>query len=87
MKVLHIKDIQKKNVPLHYRNEFKGSAMLEFSPQRREEAPIEFSVEHQATGEVDISARVLNKINYPLVPVLKSLKEYIRTLEREGKLR
>ena len=86
MKVLEIKDIEKKNIPLHYRNEFKGSAVFEYTHQKREESPVEFTLEHSATGGIDVSVRILKKLNYPLLPALKSLKQYIRDLEKQGKL-
>ena len=86
MKVLQIKDITKKNIPLHYRNEFKGSAVFEYIPQKQEESPVEFTLEHSASGNIDISVKILKKINYPLLPALKSLKEHIRYLEKQGKL-
>lgn len=86
MRVLQIRDINKKDIPLHYRNEYRGSALFEYGVDTQEESPVEFTIEHSATGEINISARVLNKLNYPLLPALKSLKEYIRQLEREGKL-
>ncbi len=86
MKVLELKNIEKKNIPLHYRNEFKGSAVFEYTHQKQEESPVEFTLEHSATGSVDISVRILKKLNYPLLPALKSLKDYIRDLEKQGKL-
>jgi len=86
MKVLEIKDITKKNIPLHYRNEFRGSAVFEYLPQKQEESPVEFTLEHSANGDIDISVKILTKINYPLLPAIKSLKAHIRHLEKQGKL-
>lgn len=86
MKVLEIKDIKKKNIPLHYRNEFKASVVFEYMHLKQEESPVEFTLEHSATGNIDISVRILKKLNYPLLPALKSLKDYIRDLEKQGKL-
>lgn len=86
MRVLEIRDITKKHLHIHYRNEFKGAAVFEYSKNNREEIPVEFAVEHSANGSVDISARMLEKLNYPLLPAMKSLKDHIRSLERKGKL-
>jgi len=86
MKVLEIKDITKKNIPLHYRNEFKGSAVFEYVPQKQEESPVEFTLEHSANGDIDISVKILKKINYPLLPAMESLKAHILYLEKQGKL-
>jgi len=86
MKILEIRDITKKHLHLHYRNEFRGAAVFEYTKNNTEEIPVEFSIEHSATGAVDISARMLKKINYPLLPAIKSLKDHIRELEKTGKL-
>ena len=86
MKVLQIRDIKKKNIHLHYRNDFNGAAVFEFSKDNKEEVPVEFSVEHSATGTIDITAKMLKKINYPLLPALETLKDHIRGLEKRGKL-
>lgn len=86
MRVLEIRDITKKHLHIHYRNEFKGAAVFEYSIDNREEVPVEFAVEHSADGVVDISAKMLGKLNYPLLPAMKSLKDHIRGLDMKGKL-
>jgi hypothetical protein len=86
MRVLEIRDITKKHLHLHYRNEFQGEAVFEYSKNNSEAIPVEFTIEHSANGGLDISARMLGKLNYPLLPALKSLKEHIRSLEKKGKL-
>jgi hypothetical protein len=84
MKVLEIKNITKKNIPLHYRNEFSALAVMELPPHKHEETPMEFTVEHSATGDLHISVNLLEKIDYPLLPALRRLKDHIRDLERRG---
>ncbi|MFP4178958.1 MAG: hypothetical protein ACLFNZ_08175 [Spirochaetaceae bacterium] len=87
MKVLEIHNIEKKDIPLYYRNEYTGKAVLEYGPHKvPEEKSVEFILERSATGAVDISARFLDQINYPLLPALKVLKNYIRELDQKGKL-
>ncbi len=86
MKVIEIKNITKKNIPLHYRNEFSGDAVLQLPPDRKEEKPLEFVVEHSATGDLHIKVHLLEKIDYPLIPALHCLKDHIRELQRKGEL-
>ena len=85
MKVLEIRDIVKKDIPLHYRNEYTGTAVVEFPPNHiPEEKKVEFILERSATGALDINARFIDRLNYPLLPALKELKNHIRELDEKG---
>jgi hypothetical protein len=86
MRVLEIKDISKKNIPLHYRNEFSARAVMELPQHAQPETPMEFSLERSATGDLHIRVQLLEKIDYPLLPAIRRLKDHIRELERRGKL-
>ncbi|MFO7849061.1 MAG: hypothetical protein R6V67_03785 [Spirochaetia bacterium] len=87
MKILEIHNIEKKDVPLYYRNEYTGKAVLEYGPHKvPEEKTVEFVLERSATGDVDIKARFLDQLNYPLLPALKVLKKHILELDKKGKL-
>lgn len=87
MIVHSIEQIIKKDIPLYYRNEYSGLAILESPQGERQEAAIEFSVEIQPTGDRVINVKVKERINYPLIPVIKVLKETILVMEKEGLLR
>ncbi len=86
MKVHGIEQISKKDIPLYYRNEYSGICRLDIMGDQQL-VPIEFSVEIQPTGDRVIDVRFLEKIDYPLVPVIKALKETIRSMEKDGLLR
>ena len=87
MKVLEIRNIEKKDIPLHYRNEYSGNAVLEYGPHKvPEEKPVEFVLEKSASGEVEVRVQLLEQINYPLLPAIRLLKSHILELDREGKL-
>lgn len=83
MKVLEIKNILKKDIPLYYRKEFSGDVILEFM-NRQEAKKVEFIIEHMPTGKVEIEIRMLESIDYPVLPVVKNLKLYILDLEKKG---
>jgi len=53
----------------------------------RLQVPLEFSIEIKPTGERHIVVKLKNRISYPLMPVIRALKEEIRALERSGRLR
>jgi hypothetical protein len=85
MKVLEIKNMLRKEVPLYYRRDFTGTAVLEI-PLKIVESPVEFTIETGPTGKKDIEITIRNTIDYPLIPLVKGLKEYISDLDQEGKL-
>jgi hypothetical protein len=87
MKVHKIDRLLKKDIPLYYRNEYEGWGDLELTPGERRQIPLEFTVEVKPTGEKVIDVRLKERIDYPLVPVIRALKEKIRDLEKNGDLR
>lgn len=86
MKLTQIADIVKKNVPLHYRNEYTANALFDQADGKSLSRRIEFVVEMSPIGSKDIRINFVDPIDYPLVPVLKSLKEEIQVLDRKGSL-
>jgi hypothetical protein len=87
MKVHGIEQLTKKDIPLYYRNEYEGLGDLEYPTGKRLRVPLEFTVEIKPTGERVIAVKLKERIDYPLLPVLRALKEKIRILESNGDLR
>ena len=86
MKLTQIADIVKKNVPLHYRNEYSANAVFDLSEGKTLTRRIEFVVEMSPIGSKDIRINFIDPIDYPLIPILKSLKDEIHILDRKGTL-
>jgi hypothetical protein len=86
MKLAKIVDVTKKNVLLHYRNEYTASAVFHTLEGKSTSKRIEFVIEMIPMGPKDIRVNILDTIDYPLVPVLKSLKEEIRNMDQKGLL-
>ena len=86
MKLTQIENIVKKDVPLHYRNEYTATAVFDLAGGKSLSRRIEFVVEMSPIGSKDIRINFVDPIDYPLVPVLKSLKEEIQILDRKGSL-
>ena len=80
MKIIEIKNIIRKDVPIYYKNFYKGILVIELigKPQ---EIPVEFIIEHKPTGMLDISVTLSEQIDYPLVPLMKEIKAYIAELD------
>jgi len=86
MKLSQIENIIKKDIPLHYRNEYTANAVFDLAEGKTLSRRIEFVVEMSPIGSKDIRINFVDPIDYPLVPVLKSLKEEIHLLDRKGSL-
>ncbi len=86
MKLLGIKDIEKKDIPLYYRNEYMANSEFSLLEENIKEIKIYFAIEMLPTGEKKIEIKLREKIEYPLVPILKVLKIEIEKLEQSGSL-
>ena len=85
MKIIGIRDIIRKDVPIYYKRFYKGVLSIEIL-KKNQETPIEFIIEHKPTGQTVINISFPEKIDYPLVPVIRELKNYIIELESSRKL-
>lgn len=84
MKLLEINNITKKDSPIYYRNEYSAHSNFILMGAESVIIPINFSIEMAPTGEKTIDIQVTDKIDYPLVPVLRSLREEIVSMEQKG---
>lgn len=86
MKFIGFSKLTKKDTPVQYRRQFNGYAVFAKSDNGREEKQIEFVIEQTAMGPPTVSIDFLEEIDYPLLPLIKRIKEHILTLYTEGKL-
>jgi len=85
MKVVTIKDIVRKDVPIYYRMLYTGVAVIEMTTAPADYR-IDFSIETKPTGQREILVSFLDDLDYPLVPVIKELKKLIETMHQNGAL-
>jgi hypothetical protein len=86
MKVLELKSISKQEGCIYYLTRYTATAVLEI-PAQTISFPLSFSIETGPLGNKTIEVDELPKdLNYPVFPVVKSLKEYIQTLSAQGNL-
>ena len=85
MKIIEIKDIVRKDVPIYYRRLYSGVAVLELM-NKPLEVPLDFQVEQKPTGQSEINITLSQAVDYPLVPLHKELKNFIGALDSGGKL-
>ena len=85
MKIIEIKNIARKDVPIYYRRLYTGIAVLDLL-NKEVELTLNFQIEHKPTGFTEINITLMDKVDYPLVPLQKELKQYIGSLDTDGKL-
>jgi hypothetical protein len=85
MKILSIKNVVRKDVPIYYRRLFSGVAVLELIKEPVERR-IDFSIEHKPTGAKEIGITFVDAVDYPLIPLKRELKNFIDHLDVSGGL-
>jgi hypothetical protein len=85
MKIVQIKNVERKDVPIYYRRLFSGIAEFELL-NKSEERAIDFTIETKPTGAKDVFVTMPDPIDYPLVPLMKELKKFLIDLDDTGGL-
>ncbi|MBI9103398.1 MAG: hypothetical protein JEY99_13350 [Spirochaetales bacterium] len=86
MEIIGLKNIKKKDIPLHYRNEYSGDFTFKDFTGKEEYVSAEFILERNALGQVNIDIEVKNDLDYPLLSTISKLKTYIINLDKDGNL-
>ena len=85
MKIIEIKNIVRKDVPIYYRRLYSSLVLMELV-NKQIEVDMDFQIEHKPTGSTEISITSMGTIDYPLVPLQKELKRYIGELDTNRQL-
>ena len=78
-------NLQREDVQIFYIRKYAATAVLDLTA-RTANVDIEFSIEMNSFGNKDFSLSIKSQIDYPLIPIRKTILEYITNLEQEGKL-
>lgn len=84
MKLLAIEKILKKDTLIYYRNQYEGTALFSLIADRQVSVKFTSTVEIKPTGERDITVELLESIDYPLIPILQSIKSEMREIDQKG---
>lgn len=82
---MELANLKREDVQIFYIRKYAATAVLDLTA-RTANVDIEFSIEMNSFGNKDFSLSIKNQIDYPLIPIRKSILEYITKLEMEGKL-
>lgn len=85
MKVLELKELNRRDSTIHYIKEFTGVAVLTAGTVKAE-TDISFTLEHKPLGAPELTVRIMDPLDWPLLPVIRALREHILDLERTGRL-
>lgn len=86
MQVINIEDITKKDSPLSYRNEYFASVRF-LDPYSRETVKkFHFIIERDPLGERDIQIRFLDPLDYPVLDLLRNLRDKILEMDNKVQL-
>jgi hypothetical protein len=85
MKVVELQNLVREDVQIFYIRKYAATAVLDLTA-RTANVEIEFSIEMNSFGNKEISLSIKTQIDYPLIPIRKSIIEYLTNLENEGKL-
>ena len=86
MKVIEMRNLIRKDVPIYYRRFYSGSVVLELMNKIMVDIALSFQIEHKPTGQVEILITSMEEVDYPLVPLKQELKRFIGNLDSTGKL-
>lgn len=86
MKVDTIENIERVPLAIDYRRMYRGTVMLAIGRRMTSSSRIEFALEMSPFGNHEVSVNFLETTEYPLVPAIKLLKEFIKNLDRDGQL-
>ncbi len=79
MVVSNLVDIERKESHIYYMQEYTAT-MIYSIVGKEKKARIAFSIEHKPTGEMAITVRFIDDVDYPLLPVIIDLKTTIKKL-------
>lgn len=86
MKVLDIRSISKEEGYIYYINKYQGTAILDIMAQEVS-IPVGFRIEMNPLGQKSIQIDPLPAdLNYPVLPIKKSLLAFIDTMSKNGSL-
>lgn len=85
MKIIDLKQIERKDTPIYYRRFYSGLITMEIL-NKHIDRKIDFKIEMMPTGKKDISITFEQPVDYPVVPLMRELKQYLDELDKSGKL-
>jgi len=85
MRIVALKNLVRKDVPIYYRRLFSGILEIELI-NKTVESHINFTVETKPTGINEVIINEMGDVEYPLLPLRKAVINHISLLDETGGL-
>ena len=85
MRIIAIKDLIRKDVPIYYRRLYSGTLVIEIFTSTVE-SHIDFTMETKPTGISEVIINKIDEVDYPLLPLIKEVKKFLSVLDDTGGL-
>jgi hypothetical protein len=85
MKVVELRELSRRDSPVFYIKELTAVAVVEWGT-RLSESDIAITLEHKPLGPPDVRVHLLDAVEWPTLPVIHAIKDYVTDLERSGRL-
>ena len=85
MKVVELRDLARRDSPLHYIKELTAVAVIEWN-ERQSESDISITLEHGPLGPPDVRVRLLDAVELPTLSVIHAIRDFVVEMERSGRL-
>lgn len=81
-----LRNVERIESAVHYLRKFRGQAILSYLHVESDARKVEFEVEHQPLGGITIRVRFLENVDYPLVPLIRLVREEVERMEKARQL-
>ncbi|MDR2701533.1 MAG: hypothetical protein LBB72_03795 [Spirochaetaceae bacterium] len=85
MRVTSLKSLIRKDVPIYYRRLYSGTLEIELINETVE-SNINFTMETKPTGISEVIINDMEHVDYPLLPLVKAVKQFITLLDENDGL-
>jgi hypothetical protein len=85
MRVVELRDLSRRESPVHYIKELTAVAVVEWN-ERQSESDIAIILEHKPLGPPEVRVHILDAVEGPTLPLIHAIKDMVVDLERSGRL-
>jgi hypothetical protein len=85
MRVVELRDLCRRDSPVHYIKELTAVAVIEWN-ERRSESDISITLEHKPLGPPEVRVHLLDAVEWPTLSVIHTIKDYVLDMESRGRL-
>lgn len=85
MKVVSIHGLKRKDSPIIYMREWSGVAVIK-GPASEVEHPVRIVIEARPFGGPEVQVEFLDHPDWPVLPLIKSIKHLVLEMDKAGSL-